>query len=137
MTFWTLIKSIFLVCLCAHPIVLGVVGLAQSLSTGKSEGLFAVLATPMTLAFFGLPALFSCLFVIVSTYYALSLCGRREIVPYVVFAVGAGVLLYQFIAEPALTGAMAGYDQTAQVFTAASLVIWAFYAFLRTDLRRP
>ncbi|HXC51743.1 MAG TPA: hypothetical protein VN634_12705 [Candidatus Limnocylindrales bacterium] len=103
---------------------------------GKTDGLFAVLATPMTLAFFGLPALSGSLLVIVPTYYALSWLGHREMVPFAVFAVGAGILIYLFVAEPAPSGAMPGVDQSAQAFAAASLIVWSAYAFFRMDLRQ-
>jgi len=36
-----------------------------------------------------------------------------------------------------LSGALPGYDQTAQIFSAASLILWACYAFFRLDLRKP
>jgi len=135
MTFWTLIRSILLACFLCHPVGLTVMGLAHALKNHKIDGLFAVLATPMTLAFFFLPALWSCLLLIVPTFYGLSRFGRRDAVPPVVLAVGLAILLYHFLANPALTGAIPGYDQTAQVFTGISLVAWAVYAYFRLGLR--
>ncbi|MFN2377051.1 MAG: hypothetical protein ABR538_10970 [Candidatus Binatia bacterium] len=136
MSFWGLIRSILLVALCVHPVVLGVAGLALFLTEDGVDGLFAVAATPMTLAFFGLPVLTGSLFVIVPTYYALSRYGRREKVPVAVFAIGAGSLAYLIAADPAPTGAMPGYDQEAHGFVAASLITWALYAYFRLDLRQ-
>ena len=136
MTFWALVRSILVVSICIHPIGLGLLGLADFLMNGRSDGLFAVAATPMTLAFFGLPALASCLFVILPTYYVLSRYGRREMVPFAVFVLGAGTLLYLSVARPAPSGALPGYDQALQGFTAATLVAWALYAFFRLGLRR-
>ncbi len=137
MTFWALIRSVLVASLCAHPITLGVLGLVDAVTKGKMDGLFAVLATPMTLAFFGLPALSGSLLVIVPVYYAFSWFRHRELVPFAVFAVGAGILVYLFVADPAPTGAMPGVDQSAQAFAGASLIVWAAYAFFRVDLRRP
>ena len=110
-------------------------GLLMFLKDGKVAGLFAVAATPMTLAFFGIPTLAGGFFVIVPTYYALSFFGLRRLVPFVVFAVGAAIALYLIIVQPAPTGAMPGYDQTAQGFAAAALILWAFYAYFRTNIR--
>lgn len=132
MTFWTLLRSIFVVCLCAHPILLGLLGLADALMRGQTDGLFAVFAMPMTLAFFGPPALLGCLLVIVPTYYAFSRYARRPMVPFAVFSVGTGVLLYLFVAAPVPSG----YEEAAQGFTAASLMLWALYAFFRMDLQQ-
>lgn len=111
-------------------------GLAFLLTKGEVAGLFAVLATPMTLAFFGVPGLVNSLILIPATYYALSSIGHRRMVPYVVFAVGAAILLYLFIAKPAPSGAIPGYDQTAQGFTAATFILWALYAHFRLGLRQ-
>jgi hypothetical protein len=136
MTFWALIRSIVFMCLCAHPITLGVLGVGYAVTRGNIDGLFAVLATPMTLAFFGPLALSGSLFVIVPTYYAFSFFGHRKMVPFAVFAVGASILLYLFIADPPPTGGMPGYDQGAQAFAGASLILWALYALFRMDLRQ-
>ena len=57
-------------------------------------------------------------------------------VSFAVFAFGAGLLVYLFVADPAPTGAISSYDQAAQAFTAASLIAWALYAYFRLDLRR-
>ena len=135
MTFWMLIKSIFLVCLCIHPIALGLLGLADFLTNARIDGLFAVAATPMTLAFFGPPALACCLLVIVPTYYLLSRYGRRDMVPFAVLAIGAGIVLYLSLTDRASSEAISGYDQAAQGFSAVSLIAWAVYAFLRLGPR--
>ena len=136
MTLWTLIRSIFLVSLCTHPIVLAVAGLVHFLANGEIGGLFAVLAAPMTLAFFGLPVLIWSLLVIVPTYYALARLGRRKWVSFAVFAAGAGVFVYLFIADPAPSGALPGYEQSAEALIAVSLILWACYAHFRRDLAR-
>lgn len=137
MTFWALLRSILLVALLAHPVILGTLGLASFLMDGKVEGLFAVAATPMTLAFFGLPALTASVLVIIPTYYALSRYGRRGAVPFAVFAMGAGTLLHLFVTDPAPTGALPGYDHAARALAAATLIVWAAYAHFRLDLRQP
>ena len=136
MTFLKLLLSILLVSICSHPILLFLAGLFMTIRDGKLEGLFAPLAAPMTLAFFGIPTLTGGLFVIIPTFYLFSRFGRRDLVPFAVFAIGAAVLLYLAIAQPAPTGAIPGYDQTAQGFAAASLLVWAVYAYSRLDLRQ-
>jgi hypothetical protein len=137
MGFLRLITSILLVCIFAQPIVLTLAGVAHFLKDGGFEKLFAFLAAPMTLAFFGLPVLISSLIVIPPTYYALSYFGHRDKTPFAVFAYGAAIILYLVIADPEPTGAMPGYDQTAQGFTAATYMVWAFYAYYRMNLRQP
>jgi hypothetical protein len=136
MTFWTLFRSILLVSLCAHPIVLAVAGLVHFFVNREVGGLFAVLAAPMTLAFFGVPVLAWSLLVIVPTYYALSRLGHRNWVAFAVFAVGASIFVYLFLADPAPSGALPGYEQSAQAMIGVSLVLWACYAHFRMDLVR-
>lgn len=136
MTFWVLLKSVLLACLGVHPIVLSLMGFAVFVRDGKIEGLFAVAATPMTLAFFGIPTFSTGLFVIIPTYYAFSWFGRRAVAPFALFALGAGTLLHLFVTDPAPTGAMPGYDQTAQAFSAATLIVWSLYAHFRMELRQ-
>lgn len=133
MRFFALIRSIVLVGLLAQPLALFLLGLADFLRSGRVDGLFAVAATPMTLAFFGVPVLLASLVVIVPTYALLSYCGLRGWVPAAVFAIGAAVLAYLLLAQPAPTGALPGYDQAAQLFAGCTLVAWALYAFFRLD----
>jgi hypothetical protein len=137
MMFLRLLTSIFIACVLSQAAALVVAGLATSAIHGRIDGLFALLALPMTLAFFGLPALLWSLFVIIPTYYALSWYGRSELVPFVVFALGAAIVAYHVIAQPAPTGAIPGYDQTAMVFVAIAFIGWALYAYFRLGLRRP
>ena len=85
----------------------------------------------MSLAFFGLPSLIWSYLVIVPTYYAFSRYGRRDLVPFAVLAIGAGILVYLFVADPAPSGAIPGYDQSSQAFIGATLIVWACYAFRR------
>lgn len=134
MMFLSLLRSILLVCLLVHPIGLTVMGLLLTLRTGKTDGLFAVLATPMTLAFFGPPALIWCLVLILPTYYVLSWFGRRNLTPLVIGAVGVALFLHLALRDPVPTGAIPGYDQSAEGVTAACFVGWAMYAYFRMDL---
>jgi hypothetical protein len=134
--FLRLLLSILVACVLSQAVVLVVAGLATSALHGRIDGLFAILALPMTLAFFGIPALLWSLFVIFPTYAVFWWYGRAELASFVVFALGAAILAYHAIARPAPTGAMPGYDQTAQVFVAFAFIGWAVLAYFRPELRR-
>jgi hypothetical protein len=136
MTPWKLAISILQAGVVSQLLALAIGGLVQTLRSGDVGGLFAVLALPMTLAFFGLPVLIWSVLVIPPTYYAFSWFGRRELAPAVVFAIGAAIFAYLAIARPAPSGAIPGYDQTALAFIAATYVTWALYAFFWVKLRR-
>lgn len=136
MIFVRLLLSILLACVLSQAVVLVVAGLATSAIHGRIDGFFALFALPMTLAFFGLPALLWSLFVIVPTYGVLWWFGRARLAPFVVFALGAAILVYHAIVQPAPTGAIPGYDQTAQVFVAFAFIGWAVFAYFRPELRR-
>jgi len=136
MTFWTLAKSVLLACVLSQVVMLEVAGIVTSLRTGDVGGFFAVLALPMTLAFFGIPSLIWSVLVIPPMYYALSYFGRRELAPVVVFLIGAAIAAYLAIAKPPPSGAIPGYDQTAMGFIAGSFITWALYAFFWVKLRR-
>jgi hypothetical protein len=128
--------SILVACVLSQAVGLVIAGLASAVMEGKIDGLFALAALPMTLVFFGLPALIWSLIVIIPTYYALSWYGRVGLAPFAVFAVGAAILLWLFVTDPPPTGAMPGYDQAAQLFVAIAFIGWALYAYFRVKLGR-
>jgi hypothetical protein len=135
-TLRSLITSILIACVLSQAVGLVVAGLASTVMEGKIDGLFALAALPMTLVFFGLPALIWSLIVIIPTFYAFSWYERVALTPFAVFAVGAAILLWLFVTDPPPTGAMPGYDQAAQLFVAIALVGWALYARFHLNLGR-
>ena len=93
--------------------------------------LAAVLALPMTLVFFGLPAfLWTCLLVLL-TFYGLKMFGDVRLTPRIVGGIGLAVMAYMFITQPAPTGAIPGYDQALALLIGWTLVVWAIWAQLR------
>jgi hypothetical protein len=132
----SLIGSILVSTVASQAIGLTLAGLVFAATGGGIGALFAILALPMTLAFFGLPALIWSFLVVVPAYAAGAWFGRRDLAPFAVFAVGAVMLAYLGVMDPEPTGAIPGYDQTAMGFIAASLMTWGLYAYFWLGLRR-
>jgi hypothetical protein len=97
----------------------------------KFIGPLALLALPMTLAFFGVPACLPSLAIIAATFYGLTAAGHRRLVPLILAVCGLAWMAYLLVAKPTPSGAFPGYDQTLQFNVAGVLVVWAAYAHWR------
>lgn len=135
--FGALVKSAAIATILAQAVGLVLIGLGQAAVSGlKVESIAAVLALPMTLAFFGLPAfLWTCALAIVA-FYGLRARGAVRLTPLVVGAIGVAGTAWLFITKPPPTGALPGYDQALALVVAWTLIVWAIYVQLRLFWRR-
>ena len=114
--------------LVSIPIAQGI-GLLVAGSFGeKFVGPLALLALPMTLVFFGLPAFLPSLAIIATTFYGLMVAGHRRLAPLVLALCGSAWMAYLLVAKPTPSGAIPGYDQALQFNVAGVLIVWAAYA---------
>ena len=117
--------------LLSVPIAQGIALLVAGFFGEKFIGPLALLALPMTLAFFGLPAFMPALAIIAPTFYGLMVAGHRRLAPLILAVCGSAWITYLLVAKPTPTGAIPGYDQTLQFNVAGVLVVWAGYAHWR------
>ena len=121
--------------LVSVPVTQGIGLLVAGFFGDKFIGPLALLALPMTLVFFGLPAFVPSLAIIAATFYGLTAAGHRRLAPIVLAVCGSAWMAYLLLAKPTPSGAFPGYDQTLQFNVAGVLVVWAAYAYWRLALR--
>lgn len=117
--------------LVSVPITQGIWLLVAGFFGEKFIGPLALLALPMTLVFFGLPAFVRSLPIIAATFYGLMAAGHRRLAPIILAVCGSAWMAYLLVAKPTPSGAFPGYDQTLQFNVAGVLVVWAAYAHWR------
>ena len=128
-----LIVSVILSVVVVQAAALIIGGLLNH-SGAVADRFAAILALPMTLVFFGVPALVIAAALIVSGVYALEAAGLTTYAPAVMALLGVGWIGAMAVIKPRQHDPMAGYRQVLRLNAAAALIIWAIYAFQWLDL---
>ena len=128
---WALVKSAAIASVLSQAVGLILLGLMQDKGSA-GDRLGAILALPMTLVFFAVPAFLWTIGIVLASYYGSRAIGFVWATPYLVGLIGFiwGAVL--FIRNPEATGAaMPGYAQALAMVIAWTLIVWGIYAHFR------
>ena len=101
----------------------------------KFIGPLAVLALPMTLVFFGVPAVIWTLPIIAATFYGLMAVGYRRFAPMILAVCGLAWIAYRINTPAPMAGGIPNYNQTLHFNAAAALVVWSVYGQWRLGFK--